>query len=374
MKPLFLIGFSVILCNTIQSRTVATKDDSSTGLKRLLQFLIGGLKNLARMGRFLKMNRLFYRDPREKLDQFRFTRKERILIFKVAKIVYQTYSIGDFNDIDIKPEYKKAGFEFFTVDEARISEIKNGIFKASDDKTAFITDSLKGIVFTSNDTTVIAFKGTSLTFLGIDSSNTSQKDKFFDNVMFNCHPDISKMKEVLYIDAAQRIYEQIKHRYPKNKIILAGHSMGAAIASIIGRKNNEYVLAFASPGEKQIINALGLEETKKETNTPRTLLQNLFHRLNTNTIHIGDCSDAIFRGACNGAIDVCKIAGYNIKTRFHTGRSFCYNKNTDFSLLNHPAYAIIEYLKKERWDSYEIDQTNSKNNECEKDDPNLWIK
>lgn len=368
------VGFFVIVL-TILSKSVdfgieESNDENESGIKRFLSFLIGGLKNIARIGRMLKFNRLFFRDPGEELVRIRFTPKEQKFISKLAQLAYQTYFIGDFNDIKIE-----------LVEEDALSDEKNvghqsedGILSVLDEKTAFITDSLKGIVFTSETTTAIAFKGTSLTFLGIESSNTSEKDKYFDNIVFDCEPNMQNLKDILYIDAAQRIYEQVKHRFPQNKIVLTGHSMGAAIASIIGHKNNEYVVAFASPGDRRIIKTLNLSENKKETKEPRTMIQNLFHKLDTNIIHIGECGDAIFRGACNGSIDVCRISGYNIKTRCHTGRKFCINKNTTFSLLKHPSYTLVKSFEGIAWDLYEINQDGCEINECKKEEPAIFRK
>ncbi|KRH92580.1 putative lipase essential for disintegration of autophagic bodies inside the vacuole [Pseudoloma neurophilia] len=371
--------FCTVFCNIDEILTET--EDNDTGIKRFLEFLIGGLKNIARIGRIFKMNKLFFRDPQESLQQFKFSPKERKFIRRMANLAHQTYSIGDFEDVDIESRniQNKYNSSFFTIKDQTFHNFqeKDKIqtkIDAVDEKIAFITDSLKGIIYTSGDTTVIAFKGTSLTFLGIDSSNTSQKDRIFDNIIFDCKPSYDRMKEVLYIDAAQRIYDQVKQKYPKNKIVLTGHSMGAAIASIIGHKNQEYVLAFASPGDQRIITALELKEIKKETKSPRTMIQNLFFRIGTNIIHIGDCSDAIYRGACNGSIDVCKIAGYNIKTRCHTGRKFCLNKNTEFSLLAHPALKLIKTTKMLKWDVYEINQTNCSQNECRKDEPAIFLK
>ncbi|CAD5126481.1 unnamed protein product [Dimorphilus gyrociliatus] len=173
------------------------------------------------------------------------------------------------------------------------------------------------------------------------------------------------MKEVLYIDAAQRIYDQVKHKHPKNKIVLTGHSMGAAIVSILGHKNQEYVLAFAAPCDLQIVTPLELKKIEKQT-----MIQNLFHRLGSNIIHLGDCSDAIYRGVCNGSIDVCKIAGYNIKTCCHMGRKFCLNKNTEFSLF----VKLVNTMKMSKWDIYEIHQANCTQNECRKDEPAIFLK
>lgn len=366
----FLVIFLTVFSNSVEVGIQELNHENDSGIKRFLGILVCGLKNIAKIGRIFRFNSLFFRDPDEKLDKFKFTPKERRFLSKLAQLAQQTYSIGDFNDIKVE----NTGINSLS-DRKILDHLSNeNNISVSDEKTAFITNSLKGIVFTSETTTAIAFKGTSLTFLGIDSSNTSKKDKFFDNVVFNCDPNLQNMKDILYLEAAQRIYQQMKHRYPQNKIVLTGHSMGAAIASIIGQKNNEYVVAFASPGDKRITKTLNLITNKKETKEPRSMIQNLFYRLDTNIVHIGDCSDAIYRGACNGSIDVCKIAGYNIKTRCHTGRKFCINKNTNFSLLRHPATTIVESFKKTDVDFYEIDQTDCDIKECKKGESKIFLK
>lgn len=388
MNVLLIIFTSFMICQRIIENTqpsvvfIQGDDHSDSGIKRLLNFIVRGLKNLARIGRILKMNQLFFRSAPEPLTQFRFTPKERKLIYKLAQIVRQTYLIGDFDDIEVVSDFSELKNDTYnsSTDSSSSSERETArseefqVFAEPlqsknkqnlDDKTAFITDSLKGIIYTSENTTVIAFKGTSLTLLGLDSSNTAKRDKEFDNLVFDCHPDPSKLKNILYIDAAQRVYDQIKHHFPKNKIILTGHSMGAAIASIIGHRNNEYVVSFASPGDRRIIRAFDLSSSKVESKEPRSVLKNLFHKIGTNTLHFGHCNDSIYRGTCNGPIDVCKLAGYDIKTRCHTGRKFCIGETSNFTLLKHTATSIVEALRKPHWDTFEVDQTDCDKNECD---------
>lgn len=363
MKFNFLLIFAILFIKAQEKEDSSNKDSKNNSiLKYVLGLLINGIKNIHRISKSFTINNLFFKDPKEQIEPFKFTKKEKKILFTLAQLANQAYKIGDFREFNLQENF------FKSIKNSKKSKYEQNArfesFEVFEEKTAFITDSLKGIIYTYDNTTAIAFKGTSLSILGIDTSNTSQTDKKFNNVVFNCKPNLNEIKKALYIEAAQRIYTQVKQRNPENKIILTGHSMGAAIASIIGYRNNEYVVAFASPGEKRLIKKLGYPQKTKKTSEPRSVLQNLFHRIGSNTIHLGDCTDSIYRGACNGSIDVCKLAGYNIETRCHSGRKFCYNKQNGFSILTHSMSSILKNLTKNKEKFFEINQKSCDDEEC----------
>lgn len=366
MKLIFYFFIFVIYCINHTKDENMKQEEPKSNFQKFLNFIVKGFRNFARIGRIFKFEKVFAGTAPEKLDEFYFSEKERTFLYKLAQLSYQTYKIGDFDSQQIENEYHFSINQY--LDENKIWNKKNinsESFTIFSTKTAFITNSLKGIIYTSGDTTAIAFKGTSLSILGFDSSNTSRNDKSFNNIIFNCKPDITQMYKMLYIEDAKRIYLEVRERFPNNKIILTGHSMGATIASIVGHIVNEYVVAFASPGDRKIITSLNLPENKIKEHKKQSVISNLFHRLETNTIHIGDCGDSIYRGVCDGNINICKLIGYNIKTRCHSGKMLCFNKNQNLNVFKHPIFSIIYNLSNKSIDFSEIDQSQCENTECQ---------
>ncbi|ELQ74932.1 Putative lipase essential for disintegration of autophagic bodies inside the vacuole [Trachipleistophora hominis] len=338
-------------------------------LKGLFNYFLGGLKNLARIGRIFKWDEVFYKEPQNELENFDITDKEKLLLYKLALLCQQTYNIEDYYDSSLKKNYER---------EVKRYKIANGISNTSNlrrkagdfevfyTKTEFIRNYLKGIVFTVDHTTVIAYKGTSPSLLGYGNGSTSTSDRIFDNIAFDCNLSPEKVKRLFYLQDARQVYLDVKRRFPNNKIILTGHSMGAAIASAIGYIYNEYVIAFGTPGDHQIIKRLHPREPKApDRKKASSVIDNLFLKIGNDTVHVSDCRDVIYRGACNGRVDICKISGYDIKTKCHVGVALCFDNEGTLGLFKHTIYSVVEKLKREKLPFYKIDESGCKKTECE---------
>ena len=171
---------------------------------------------------------------------------------------------------------KKDNFVWFDV-------ITNGKYKV-ESEFGWNETGLRGYVYADSESDIIllSFKGTSKSILGYEEG-TSLNDQLNDNKMFSCccgggvfskpvcecafsnnrcgmqclKKDI-RTDRSSYFNQARQIYSHVKRLYPKSSIWVLGHSLGGAIASLIGVAYNIPAIAFNAPGERQYAQRLGL--------------------------------------------------------------------------------------------------------------------
>jgi lipase ATG15 len=96
--------------------------------------------------------------------------------------------------------------------------------------------------------------------------------------------------------------------YPSANLWLVGHSLGGALASLLGATFGLPAVAFEAPGEKSAARHLNLP-------IPNNVL------LAAPVTHVYHTADPIAMGVCNGALSPCAQAGYALETRCHLGQS-----------------------------------------------------
>lgn len=230
----------------------------------------------------------------------------------------------------------------------------------------WLEDGLRGHVFVSNDskTVVIGIKGTSGAGLpGGGSDETATNDKINDNLLFlcccarvgymwttvcdcyektyTCNQDCLE-KELLrqdrYYQAALDLYRNVTKLYPPETtdIWITGHSLGGALASLLGRTYGLPVVAFEAPGEMLATKRLHLPQAP---GIPKHM---------EHIWHFGNTADPIFMGVCNGASSSCSVAGYAMETACHTGKLCVYDVVTDLgwhvNMLNHRIHTVIDEI------------------------------
>lgn len=206
-------------------------------------------------------------------------------------------------------------------------------------------DSVRAYLFSNEDMTinVLVFKGTSIYWETKQKGGTDTvaNDKFNDNLFFSCcfykqsniftqdhckclkgtcKTQLDKQEcqrlcyknsttfENNYLNVANNITQyalSFLKKTAENPIVLfAGHSLGGAIATMMGILHEKQVVTFESPGEKRYVDLIGLQYNQKQTER---------------MYHFGHNADIIFTGKCKGYMSWCYLGGYFIETKCHIG-------------------------------------------------------
>ncbi|KAF7305054.1 hypothetical protein MKEN_01220400 [Mycena kentingensis (nom. inval.)] len=202
-------------------------------------------------------------------------------------------------------------------------------------------EGFRGHVFLSSDnhTVVLSIKGTTL------QGPTSKQDKFNDNLLFSCccarvdfswvfrqvcdcyrrswrcdNTCLSKalIEDSLFYNVGVNLVNDIYMLYPNANVWLVGHSLGGAIAALLGATYGLPAIAFESPGERLAAQRLHLP-TPPPT-LPLPLLSQITHVYHT--------ADPIPQGACTGINSLCAQGGYALETRCHLGKSIIFDTVT----------------------------------------------
>ncbi|KAJ2083557.1 putative lipase atg15 [Coemansia sp. RSA 988] len=230
-------------------------------------------------------------------------------------------------------------------------------------------DGLRGHVFADadNSTVVLALKGTSSTFFLGGGSETSTRDKFNDNRLFSCccayvdftwstvcdcHMSGSQCNATClrnelndevadnYFFTASQIFMDVATRYPNADIVFAGHSLGGALASLLGLTFGLPAVAFEAPGDRLAARRLHLPLP------PAASTDNL------PLFHIGHTADPVFMGICAGRTSSCYYAGYALESRCHIGRQLVFDSVAQFNWridIRHHRMKEVIYLVLEPW-------------------------
>ncbi|KAI0783631.1 alpha/beta-hydrolase [Abortiporus biennis] len=224
-------------------------------------------------------------------------------------------------------------------------------------------DGFRGHVFATpdNSTVVLAIKGTSAAFIG-GGGPTARKDKFNDNLLFSCCCaridwtwttvcgcyrggwkcdndclEDALVEDSLFYPIGTNLYNNITYMYPNANIWLVGHSLGGALASLLGITYGCPAVAFESPGEKMAADRLHLRFPKS--------IQHVTHVYHT--------ADPIAMGTCNGVLSSCALGGYAMESRCHLGSTIVYDSVSNLSwavnIRTHTIVTVIEEILSQPW-------------------------
>lgn len=224
-------------------------------------------------------------------------------------------------------------------------------------------DGFRGHVFANEDnsTVVVSIKGTSAGLFG-GGGPTVKKDKLNDNLLFSCCCarvdwtwttvcgcyrgsskcdqnclEASLIEQSLFYPIGTNLYNNLTYMYPDSDIWIIGHSLGGALAGLLGVTFGMPTVTFESPGEKLASQRLHLPQP------PST--QHITHIFHT--------ADPIAMGTCNGVLSSCALGGYAMETACHLGKTIIYDTVTHdgwaVDIRTHGIVTIIEKLLAEPW-------------------------
>ncbi|KAJ7087887.1 alpha/beta-hydrolase [Mycena epipterygia] len=204
----------------------------------------------------------------------------------------------------------------------------------------------RGHVFMSSDnsTVVLSIKGTTL------QGPTSKQDKYNDNLpvsffltLFSCccaRVDFSwvfrqvcdcyrnswrcdntcltkaLIEDSLFYSVGVKLVNDLFFLYPTANVWLVGHSLGGALAALLGTTFGLPAVAFESPGEKLAAQRLHL---------PMPPVDGPLGPYLPAITHVYHNGDPIPQGACTGVASVCAQGGYALETKCHLGKSIVFD-------------------------------------------------
>ena len=234
---------------------------------------------------------------------------------------------------------------------------------------------IRGHVFADekNKHIIVALKGTSASLLP-GGGDTAKRDKDNDNLFFSCccarvtsswtpvcgcYDDARRkcdsscvsralIERSLYYPAATDLYNNISYMYPESQVWMTGHSLGGALASLLGITFAVPTVTFEAPGERLAASRLHLPLPPPETRDEDAFAL-------APVTHVYNTADPLATGACQGPSSPCSVAGYAMESRCHAGRSVIYDtvKYLGWTpgVLHHRITTVLDELLAEDWNT-----------------------
>ncbi|KAJ7681269.1 Alpha/Beta hydrolase protein [Mycena rosella] len=224
-------------------------------------------------------------------------------------------------------------------------------------------DGMRGHVFVAdnNSTVVISIKGGAGSWIAGGEGPTMKKDKLNVNLLFSCCcarvgptwytvcdcyagggkcdqrcVEQSLLDNNLFYAIGTNLYNDVAYMYPNANIWLVGHSLGGALASLLGATFGAPAVAFETPGDK-------LAATRLHLPSPPST-QHITHVYHT--------ADPLATGACIGVTSVCALGGFALDC--HLGQRILYDtvaqRKWAVDARTHGIQFVLDNLLNADWD------------------------
>ncbi|KAF8609879.1 alpha/beta-hydrolase [Ceratobasidium sp. AG-I] len=228
-------------------------------------------------------------------------------------------------------------------------------------------DGFRGHVFVSDneEIVVMSIKGTRFA-----SPHTFVRhDKLNDNLLFSCCCarvdwtwawqtvcdcysggwrcdntclSASLVLDSLFYNVGIGLYMNLTATYPRSTIWLTGHSLGGALAALLGATFGVPTVTFESPGERLAATRLHVPHAPGIPASEQPIT------------HVWHTGDPIPDGRCVGPKSLCAKGGYALETRCRNGKHIVYDtvkrKKWVPSIARHRIGVIINEVLNEDWE------------------------
>ena len=170
----------------------------------------------------------------------------------------------------------------------------------------------------------------------------------------------------------QNLYNNVSYMYPEANIWVTGHSLGGALAGLIGATFGAPTVAFEAPGERMAARRLHLPSPVSVLGLGNHIQSLMIQQPSTLHItHAYHTADPLAMGTCTGVTSVCSLGGYAMESRYvhthhpvpfafsdvnrcHNGQVMRYDtvthKGLSVSTRYHAIQYVIENLLSEDWE------------------------
>ncbi|CAO1616715.1 unnamed protein product [Sympodiomycopsis kandeliae] len=252
----------------------------------------------------------------------------------------------------------------------------------------WIDDGIRGHVFSSgpnNEVVVVSLKGTSAAlFPGGD--DTARRDKLNDNLLFSCccarvswtwspvcpcpfdgstcsQPCLERslLHQSVYYPLITDLYNNISYNYPNSQIWVTGHSLGGALASLIGYTFGVPGITYEAPAERMAAKRLHLpmppgsqrNRDGKQMSKQVDMQTSKYEPPELPITHVFHTADPIPMGTCTGQTSLCGQAGYAMESTCHAGQVVIYNTTGHLgwssNIGTHRIANLVDDLLTEDW-------------------------
>lgn len=168
----------------------------------------------------------------------------------------------------------------------------------------------------------------------------------------------SLLHQSVYYPLITDLYNNISYHYPNSQIWVTGHSLGGALASLIGYTFGVPGITYEAPAERMAAKRLHLpmppgSERKRDGKSAEASGGQKYMPPLLPITHVFHNADPIPMGTCTGQTSLCGSAGYAMESVCHAGQVVVYNTTGllgwSSNIATHRIANLVDDLLQEDW-------------------------